>query len=94
MPIRPENRKYYKGMWSSLSECIRVYRAKNKCEKCKAKNKKPHPITKSKVVLTVAHLDHNPSNYKLSNLMALCQRCHNQLDAKSRIEGMKKRGVL
>jgi len=28
------------------------------------------------VVLTVAHLDHDPTNNDESNLRALCQRCH------------------
>lgn len=28
------------------------------------------------IVLTVAHLDHNPTNCKPSNLRAFCQRCH------------------
>jgi hypothetical protein len=32
------------------------------------------------IVLTVAHLDHNPSNCHLSNLKALCQRCHLRYD--------------
>lgn len=35
-----------------------------------------------KVVLTVAHLDHNPANNAESNLKALCQRCHLVHDAK------------
>jgi 5-methylcytosine-specific restriction endonuclease McrA len=34
------------------------------------------------VVLTVAHLDHNPSNCDPANLRALCQRCHLRYDAK------------
>lgn len=34
-----------------------------------------------KVVLTVAHLDHDPSHNDPSNLLALCQRCHLVLDA-------------
>lgn len=33
-----------------------------------------------KVVLTVAHLDHNPANCDDDNLRALCQRCHNRYD--------------
>jgi len=31
-------------------------------------------------VLTVAHLDHDISNNELSNLRALCQRCHLDYD--------------
>lgn len=34
-----------------------------------------------RVVLTIAHLDHNPENNDFSNLQALCQKCHLTLDA-------------
>lgn len=34
------------------------------------------------VVLTVAHLDHDPTNNADENLRALCQRCHLRYDAK------------
>ena len=33
-----------------------------------------------KVVLTIAHLDHNIKNNDYSNLKALCQKCHLALD--------------
>ena len=33
-----------------------------------------------KIVLTVAHLDHDPQNNDFSNLKALCQQCHLRLD--------------
>jgi 5-methylcytosine-specific restriction endonuclease McrA len=35
-----------------------------------------------KVILTVAHLDHDISNNDYSNLRALCQQCHLRYDAK------------
>jgi len=39
----------------------------------------------SVVVLTIAHIhDPNPANVDTNNLAALCQRCHNQHDAKMR----------
>ncbi len=41
-------------------------------------NGKPQFIV---IVLTVAHLDHNPENNSEENLMALCQECHNRYDA-------------
>lgn len=34
-----------------------------------------------KIVLTIAHLDHNPQNNDPSNLKALCQKCHLTYDA-------------
>ena len=43
----------------------------------------------TKIVLTVAHLDHNPSNCDYSNLRALCQYCHNKYDRKHRNETRK-----
>ena len=33
-------------------------------------------IRSARVVLAAAHLDHDPSNNRLSNLRSLCQRCH------------------
>ena len=65
---------------------IRFVRADNKCEFCGAENYKQHPITGSKVVLTVAHLDHNPTNCNDDNLKALCQKCHLSYDAKHHAE--------
>lgn len=35
-----------------------------------------------RIVLTVAHLDHQPENCADENLKALCQRCHLTYDAK------------
>jgi hypothetical protein len=40
----------------------------------------PHPVTRSRVVLTTAHLDHTPENCHDSNLKAMCQRCHLSYD--------------
>lgn len=34
-----------------------------------------------RIVLTVAHLDHQPENNDRANLAALCQRCHLRYDA-------------
>jgi hypothetical protein len=36
---------------------------------------------KIRVILTVAHLDHDPGNNTDGNLAALCQRCHLRYDA-------------
>lgn len=93
MPIRKENKDRYPKNWKEIRDKI-VKRAKNKCEFCKAKNYEPHPITKSKVVLTVAHLDHTPENCNPKNLRALCQKCHNSYDAKNRAAGIKHRKII
>ncbi len=70
--------------------CI-LARAENKCEGCGAENHKPHPVTGSEVVLTIAHLDHHPENCNPENLRAWCQKCHNSYDAPQRARGIKER---
>ena len=43
-----------------------------------------------RIVLTIAHLDHNPQNNEPSNLRALCQKCHNNYDKEHRKETRRK----
>ena len=100
MPIKPENKDRYPKDWKLRSRFVRFYRAKNKCEWCGAENYRPHPITGSKVVLTVAHVyDHRPENASLLNLAALCQKCHLNYDrhlhaANARETRLKKSGQM
>ena len=85
MPIRPENRARYPDDWPAIRERI-LDRAGGCCEgspaysDCRAENHRPHPVTGSHVVLTIAHLDHTPENCVDSNLRAWCQRCHLEYD--------------
>jgi 5-methylcytosine-specific restriction endonuclease McrA len=83
----PINYKKYPINWKEIRKRI-LKRAKNKCEFCKAENYKPHPITGSKVILTIMHLDHDPENLKIkdSRLRAACQRCHLNYDRVERYE--------
>lgn len=75
----------YPSNWPEISRRIRE-RAGWKCEWCGAENGKPHPVTGSKVVLTVAHLDHSPMNCEDTNLASLCQKCHLSYDAQQHAE--------
>ena len=93
MPIRPENRALYPADWSKLSYHIRFVRARRRCEfltfdgkRCTAVHGKPHPHTGATVVLTTAHLDHDPRNNDPANLRAGCQSCHNRYDRAHRLE--------
>ncbi len=52
-----------------------------------------------RIVLTIAHLDHDPRNNDPENLRALCQRCHNRHDAAHRAANrrrtiMRKKGLV
>ena len=96
MPIKPENRKLYPKNWKTISCWIRFERAEGRCEcrgECGDVHGIPHhgrrctrlhgePIVgrTARVILTVAHLDHDPENQHPMNLKAMCQRCHLLLD--------------
>ena len=47
-----------------------------------------------KIVLTIAHLHHNPLNNDENNLRALCQRCHLRYDLEHHKETRKKNKKL
>jgi len=49
--------------------------------RCSAVNGKPHPATKSIVVLTVGHLNHAPEDCRDEVLKHWCQRCHLRYDS-------------
>lgn len=103
MPIRPENRARYPADWRAISLEVRE-RAGGRCEgspafpDCRAENGRPHPVTGSRVVLTVAHLNHQPEDCgrpgDRPNLRAWCQRCHNTYDAPVRLAGRRAREAL
>jgi hypothetical protein len=85
MPIRREQRGRYPKDWRLRSYFVRHYRARNRCEWCGAEDGQPHPVTGSRVVLTVAHVyDDRPEAASLLNLAALCQLRHNRHDAPAR----------
>jgi len=75
----PINYKKYPPNWNEIRERI-LKRANNKCEFCDVENysvvwRNDVPV---KVVLTIAHLDHDETNWNVKDerLAALCQRCH------------------
>ena len=96
MPIRPENVSRYPADWGEISRRIRFERAQGRCEcdgrcgrpsyhldldgRCMNVNGRPAVGTGSRVVLTVAHLDHTPENCADDNLSAMCQGCHLHYD--------------
>jgi 5-methylcytosine-specific restriction endonuclease McrA len=85
----PCNYKDYDPEWKKIRAEI-LLRADGRCELCNAENYKPHWKTKSKVVLTIAHIDQDKTNNKRYNLLALCQRCHNKIDLPYRVKNRKR----
>lgn len=96
MPIRPERKALYPKDWPAISRQIRA-REGNRCggspvyPNCRAANGEPHPVTGSKVVLTVAHLDHDETSADPANLRAMCQRCHLRYDREHHAETRRAR---
>ncbi len=99
MPIKPENKHLYPRDWMAIREEV-LRRAENQCERCGVPNHAwgwrdregefhmDFMCRDLRIVLTIAHLDHNPDNNGIPgvrpNLAALCQKCHNQHDAPHR----------
>ena len=77
----PVNYSKYPPNWKIIVKRIKK-RAAGKCEFCYCLEGKPHPITKSKVILQIMHLDHDSENWNIkdSRLRAACQRCHTNYD--------------
>lgn len=102
MPIRPENRARYPKTWAETSRRLRFERAGGRCEctgqcglhagrRCIERHGEPAVYARGKIVLTVAHLDHQPENCDDANLLVCCQRCHNRIDVESRRAGIEER---
>ncbi|SHX30065.1 hypothetical protein [Mycobacteroides abscessus] len=93
MPIRPENRDRCPKDWPEISRRIRLVRAQSQCEcvgecgrnthrgRCPNRQGLRAYGTGSRVILTVAHLNHTPEDCRDENLRAMCQGCHLHYDA-------------
>ena len=79
MPITAENKARYPANWKAIRARI-MERAGHKCELCGVQNYSLRRLnirgSLTRIVLTIAHLDHTPENCADDNLSALCQRCH------------------
>lgn len=62
------------------------------CAECGKHCRKPgEPFDTHKRTLTVAHLNHTPSDIRPENLKPLCAPCHLRYDAKHHAETRKKK---
>lgn len=99
----PMKRERYHPEWERISKAVRA-NAGYRCELCKAPGGNfvqrtlggwdAASCTKSTlIVLTVHHINHDPSDNRKVNLIALCQRCHLRLDAPWRVKAKRRRSV-
>ena len=65
---------------------LKTFWFENESDFLRAKQFSPRETKKVKVVLTIAHLDHDETNHAVSfdRLAALCQYCHLNYDAKEK----------
>lgn len=81
----PINYNEYPADWATIRKRI-LKRANNQCEFCGIPN---YSIKKNgtKVILTIAHLDHDHRNTEIKDnrLKALCQSCHLNYDRPTHI---------
>lgn len=90
----PYDRRAYPPDWPRISRQIRA-RAGDQCEcegecglhrthpgprRCEERNGQPARFANGRIVLTVAHLNHQPQDCRPENLKAMCQRCHLRYD--------------
>jgi len=115
MPIRASEQTRYPPNWKTISAKIRA-RSGGRCEcegecglhrtnpgprRCVERHDEPAKWARGRVVLTTAHLDHQPENCDDANLKAMCQRCHlrydtphHQRNAKATRRAKKQNGEL
>jgi hypothetical protein len=89
------SRHHYPPQWGALSQFVRFERAQGQCEcmgecglhrtnpgprRCVERHGQPAVWAKGRVILTTAHLCHNPACDDLEHLRAMCNRCHLRYD--------------
>lgn len=71
----PFDRSKYPPDWTAISRRVRED-AGWRCEWCGIAQGSTATKSGGRVVLTVAHVDHDTANNSPANLAALCQACH------------------
>jgi len=102
----PIDYKKYPPDWKETRARI-LKRADNQCEcqgecglhhdhRCTELNGMPAKWANGKVVLTIAHLDHDEENWGVddSRLKAMCQRCHLRYDAPEKARRRKSKKAI
>lgn len=87
----PMDRSRYPDNWEEIALLVKE-EAGWACEECEKQCRRPgEPFDTHRRTLTVAHLNHNPSDCRRANLRALCAPCHLRYDARHHAETRKAR---
>lgn len=83
----PMQRDLYPDDWEAIALAVKEA-ADWHCQVCEKQCYRPTDEVQgakdARLILTVAHLDHDPPNCVTENLMAMCSVCHNRYDAPMR----------
>jgi hypothetical protein len=90
MPIRESQKALYPRNWKTIRKSI-IERSGGQCEcvtecglhsdhRCIEVNYTKAVYAHGRIILTVAHLNNDPTDNRPENLKAMCQRCHNRYD--------------
>ena len=87
----PMERGRYPANWKELA--LEVKNAAGwRCAACGKKCRMPgEPFDSHTRTLTVHHIDHQPENCALENLIALCEPCHLKADAQFHAQRRKEK---
>jgi len=78
----PADQSLYPPDWTEIAARIKAD-ADYICQRCGRQCYRPgQPCVNRAHVMSVHHLDHDPSNSDPNNLIALCAPCHLRLDAR------------
>ena len=79
---------YRTGRWRRLSSFVRFVLALGYCEHCGVAHGALTPDDRDLVQLQCAHLNGDPTDFRLENLRALCRECHFVFDQIRRVRDM------
>lgn len=88
----PMDRARYPDNWEEIAMVVKNL-AGWRCACCGLQCRRPgERLDTHKRTLTVHHLDHNPANCEINNLVALCAPCHLRAEGEWKRENQKKGG--
>lgn len=86
----PMQKELYPDNWKDIAAAVKEA-AEWKCQNCGKQCRRPgEPFDTHRNTLTVAHMNHIPSDIRPENLKALCAPCHLRYDAKHHAQTRRK----
>jgi hypothetical protein len=77
----PMNRSLYPSNWPAIARAVKDA-ADWRCQHCGMQCRRPgEPFDTHRRTMSVAHLNHEPSDCRTENLAAWCAACHLRYDA-------------